>query len=389
MLKEVAYTQSYRPKQREKQGFAKFGELKANLNLEMHGAIKPKQKYFHKKVKTISEPKSDNPHYKHMPGTFSHIQKIKKDLEKQEKIQKMLPDSEKSIGDQGIVVKKSRNTMSPVMGGNFDQVRISLKPNERPHPTQDNDRGAEIASHPSQPTDNAQQNEIEAPKRFYSKVNAKPQQKPENEPSSKQTILSQFMKSAQLDKQKIDSKPHSDLSIFVNNKPVETKPPKRQKRNSSNRKINIFQQSDNQNLNSQLSQPPRQSESNQSQARPGSERKTVIKMNEMNEIEIQKMTKKELIASNLIESNFNKNKEFPKRSKNNSQKEIERNGKSPGNFWEVNAESVHLSRVGESEMSEEYRQDIEKVRKSDYGIALKHRMNTSHNRRRNSPEHSK
>ena len=387
MLKEVAYAQSYRPKKREAQGFAKFGDPKANVDLEMHKAMKPKQKYFYKKVKTILDPSLSrgSPHYP--PGTFHQISNLKKNLEKKEELKVMFPESEQSIDKPLIVIKKSGNTLEPVFGGKFDKVRISLRPTVREEEGKGLEREGkeEVKSEVRREAnvgemDRIEHTRISAPHRFYSKVNAKPMKKPSSPLMSRQTILSQFMKPGNLSQKKVINTPQSDLSILTQkskNSNMRERRVKNEGKERSSKKINIFQENEFQ-KNSKLSK--RQSESNHSEIPKISEqmvqmRRTVIKMNEMNEIEIQKLTEKEIIASNFMESPRNKPVEMAKRSEVPSGNEEDWERQEKGVEKEVL--SIHLSQIGESGLAEENRKDIEKVRKSGYGRVLRDKMRSS------------
>ena len=394
VLKEVAYTQSFRPKKREAQGFAKFGDPKANLDLEMHKAMKPKQKYFYKKVKTIVEPNLTRTNPRYPPATFHQINNLKQNLVKKEELKEMFPESEQSIDKPVIVIKKSGNTLEPVFGGKFNKVRISLKPTSKEDKNTEESKQekpnikAEVksdirkeANQDMGEMDRIEHTRISAPKRFYSKVNANPMKKPNSPLISRQTILSQFMKPGNLSQKKVINTPQSDLSILThksNNTNTREKKTQHEPKERSSKKINIFQENQSQKY-SRLAKRP--SESNQSEIPKISEqaipmRRTVIKMNEMNEIEIQKLTEKEIIASNFMESPRNKQIEMPKKSEPTTryEQDWERREQEP----EKEVFDIHMSQVGESGLAEEYRKDIEKVRKSGYGKVLRDKMRSSH-----------
>lgn len=116
-LKAMTIAQTERPSYRSKKRYAKFGALQANMNLEMHEKLRPKNRYEFRKVNQ-NDMDEEQPEQRPDESTsLVRISKMKQNLKKKKEIRERMAvdDGERNP----IQIMKSKKVIQSKKGGTF------------------------------------------------------------------------------------------------------------------------------------------------------------------------------------------------------------------------------------------------------------------------------
>ena len=124
-------TQAERPSYKRIKGYSKFGNLRANPNLDMHIPKRYKKKYEHKKIKSgmISDIRIENESHL-QSGSIIQLENVRKSLALKKHIQKTF-DSE-SEERRPIRVSKSRKRVKSKEGANLIGIHLKVQKPQEP-----------------------------------------------------------------------------------------------------------------------------------------------------------------------------------------------------------------------------------------------------------------
>ena len=123
----MTMTLTEQPSYKPKQGFSKFGNLKANLNLDMHKPNKDAKEYIFKKVKTF-EPIEDERDEDTKSASIIQFGKIRNSLARKREIKaKFQMPRESDEPQRPIRISKSKRKVNAGTGGSFDKYQLKIQ----------------------------------------------------------------------------------------------------------------------------------------------------------------------------------------------------------------------------------------------------------------------